>query len=314
MTNELQGFDSPRPTLRPTSRPIARSVQATAAAFLLATLAACTAAPGPSPSPGSSGTPTTGPTPSPSAPTGFEHPTGARDIVLRFEESGGFVPIEFNATYAPSFTLYGDGTLVFKDPNATPPESNDTVVRAVPFMIVRLDEASIQALLEQALGPGGLAIATGPYDGGMVADIPTSTSTLSVGGKTEQVSVTGLSPDMHPQNAAIVKQLAAFAEMLRTFGDKIAGEQPYIPAAYRGVLIEVDQPFGPVVAWPWTDITPDDFAGGENELFKTRAMTPAEVEALGIDGIAGGMTGVSVQSEGQVYTFSLRPLLPDEDK
>ena len=219
-----------------------------------------------------------------------------------------------NATYAPSFTLYGDGTLVFRDPNAMAPESNDSISRAVPLMVAKLDEESIQALLDQALGAGGLALATGPYDGGMVTDIPTSTFTITVDGKTKQVSVTGMSPDMHPQNAAIVGQLTSLAELLATFGDQIATEQPYIPSAYRGVLIEVEQPFGPVKDWPWSDLTPADFESGENEFFKTRALTAAEVDALGIEGISGGMIGTAVQFEGQVYTLSLRPLLPDEDK
>ncbi len=310
MTDEQRGLASPRPTSGRAARPL----RATAAALLIATLAGCSTAAAPSQAPSASGDPTSGPagSPSPSAPTDVGHPTGAKDVLLRFEESGGFVPIEVNATYAPSFTLYGDGTLVFKDPYAVPPESNDSIARAVPFSIAKLDEASVQALLEQALGLGGLGIATGPYDGGMLTDIPTSTFTISVDGKVKQVSVTGLSPDSHPQNAAIVTQLAAFAEVLRTFGDKIAGEQPYIPAGYRGVLIEVDQPFGPVVDWPWSDLTPADFKSGANEFFRTRAMTPAEVEGLGIQGITGGMTGVAVQFEGQVYTFSLRPLLPDE--
>ena len=287
-------------------------IKTSAAALLLASLAACSAAPAPSASPGSTTTPSTAPTASPTAPTGLEHPTGATDIVLRFSESGGFVPIEFNATYAPTFNLYGDGTLVFKDPMAVPPESNDNVNRAIPFQVVKLDEATVQALLEEALGPGGLAVATGPYDGGMVADIPTSTFTIVIGGKTKQVSVTGMSPEMHPQNVAIVTQLSKFAETIRTFGDKIAGEQPYLPPAYRAILIKVDQPFGPVVQWPWTDLTPDDFKGGANEVFQTRAMTPAEVDVLGIKGITGGMIGVAVQYKNQVYTLSLRPLLPDE--
>ena len=236
------------------------------------------------------------------------------DILLRYEESGGFVPLEWNATYAPSFTLYSDGTLVFKDPYAVPPESNDNISRAVPFMVAQLDQESIQALLEQALGQGGLAVATGPYDGGMVADIPTTTFTISVDGQTKQVSVTGLSPEMHPQNAAIVQQLATFAELLRGFGDQISTEVPYVPAGYRGVLIEVEQPAGPVKDWPWANITPDDFASGQNEFFKTRTMTPAEVDELRVEGITGGMIGTAVQFEGKVYTFSLRPLLPDEDK
>ena len=304
----LPGFDSPQPSTLGRAR---RTFKASAAAFLVAGLAACSAAPAPSTSPGPTQPPTTGPTPSASAATGLVHATGAKDILLRFEESGGFVPIEFNATYAPSFTLYGDGTVVFKDPYAVAPESNDHVNRAVPFMVAKLDEASIQALLEDALGPGGLAVAKGPYTCNCM-DIPTSTFTIAVGGQTKQVSVTGLSPEVHSQDIQMVTTLSKFAEKLRTFADVIGNEQPYTPTGYRGILIEVDQPFGPVVDWPWTDLTPADFKSGENEFFKTRSMTPAEVDALGIARITGGMTGVAVQSEGQVYTFSLRPLLPDE--
>jgi hypothetical protein len=310
MTTKLPGFGSPRPS---TSRRPPRALQLSAATVLIATLAACSGAAAPSATPGATGTPTLGPSPSPTAPVGLEHPTGAKDIVLRFEESGGFVPIEYNATYAPSFTLYGDGTLVFKDPYAVPSETNDNVVRAVPFMIAKLDEASVQALLQEALGQGGLAIARGPYMCNC-ADIPTSTFTITSGGTTKQVSVTGLSPDVHDQNKPIVTALAAFAERLRGFADVIGNEQPYVPASYRGILIEVEQPAGPVVAWPWPELAPADFAGGENELFKTREMTPAEVEALGIKDVTGGLIGVSVGSEGKVYTFSLRPLLPDEVK
>ncbi|HET9851135.1 MAG TPA: hypothetical protein VFP56_01360 [Candidatus Limnocylindrales bacterium] len=310
MTNMLPGLDSPRPSA---SRRPTRALPATAGALLIATLAACSAAATPSATPGATSGPTTGPSPSPTARTGLEHPTGAQDVVLRFEESGGFVPIEYNATYAPSFTLYGDGTLVFKDPYAPAPETNDNVVHAVPFMVAKLDEASIQALLEEALGAGGLAIAQGPYTCNC-ADIPTSTFSIAIGGKTKQVSVMGMSPDVHDQDKQIVAALAAFAEKLRTFADVLGNEQPYLPAGYRGILIEVEQPAGPVVAWPWPDLTPADFTSGENEFFKTRDMTPAEVESLGIKDVTGGVIGVSVGAEGKVYTFSLRPLLPDEIK
>lgn len=311
MTNATPGFDSPRPsTVARASLP----TRAAAAALLIASLAACSAGPGPSATPGPSDGPTTGPSPTPVGPTGgLEHPTGAKDVLLRFEESGGFVPIEFSATYAPSFTLYGDGTVVFRDPYALPPETGTNVRLAVPFQTVKLDEAGIQALLEQALNQGGLAIAAGPYLCNC-ADIPTATFTISVGGKTKQVSVAGLSPDMHQQNQQMVAQIAAFAEVLRTFGDKVGNEAPYVPTAYRGVLLDIDQPLGPVVAWPWGDLAPADFASGENEFFKTATLTGAQVEALGIDGVEGGMTGVTVQSEGKLYSLSVRPLLPDEGK
>jgi hypothetical protein len=283
--------------------------------MLLAGLAACSPAAGPSATPGGSQNPSSTPTPNPTATPqlGYQHATGARDVLFRFEQSGFFMPVEFTATYAPSFTLYGDGTVVFKDPNAMPPESTDNVMRSTPFLVAKLDEASIQAFLDQALGQGALAIATGPYMCNC-ADLPSSVFTINVGGQSKTVSVTGLTPDMHSTDQQLIAAIGAFAEKLDGFADSIGNEQPYVPTAYRGILNEVDQPFGPVVEWPWKGVTPADFKSGDNEFLKTRTMTPDEVEALGIEGIAGGMTGVSVSSDGKVYTFSLRPLLPDETK
>ena len=257
--------------------------------------------------------PTSGPSPSPTAAAdGLQHPTGATDVVFRVEESGGFVPIEHNATSAPWFTLYGDGTVVFRDPYAIAPEPVGNVSRSVPFLTVKLDESGIQALLQEALGPGGLAIAQGPYHG-MSADIPTTTFTMNVGGQTTDVAVTALSPDSHPpQDALIVGQISRFAEKLRGFANDIGGEQPYVAQGYRGVLIPVEQPFGPVVAWPWPDLAPDDFKSGDNEFFLTRTMTADEVATLGIPDVGGGLLGVALQKDGKLYTFSLRPLLPEE--
>ena len=313
MTDLLPASGTPRPAPRG---------RAAATALLLTLVAgACSPAPAPSATPGSTGSPTgspttgptSGPSPSPTAAAdGLQHPTGATDVVFRVEESGGFVPIEHNATSAPWFTLYGDGTVVFRDPYAIAPEPVGNVSRSVPFLTVKLDESGIQALLQEALGPGGLAIAQGPYHG-MSADIPTTTFTMNVGGQTTDVAVTALSPDSHPpQDALIVGQISRFAEKLRGFANDIGGEQPYVAQGYRGVLIPVEQPFGSVVAWPWPDLAPDDFKSGDNEFFLTRTMTADEVATLGIPDVGGGLLGVALQKDGKLYTFSLRPLLPEE--
>ena len=226
------------------------------------------------------------------------------------ETSGGMM-VEANAVATPSFTLYGDGTVVFRDPTAAPPEPVGGVRREVPFSTVRLGEEGIQALLREALGPGGLAIATGPYLG-MGADIPTTTFTIAAEGDTKQVMISGFLPDLHPQDAQVVAALGHLAETLDGFSGDIAGEDAYEPTAYRGVLIGLDQPIGPVVEWPWADVSPSDFAGGEQDLFKTHTLTAAQVAELGIDGVAGGLSGLVLEFEDKVYSFALRPLLPDE--
>jgi hypothetical protein len=288
-------------------------IRTAAAALLLTTVAACGTA-APSAFPAGSGRPTASPPatalPSPTS-AGFHHATGAKDIVLRFEEGGGFVPVEFMATFAPSFTLYGDGTVVFRDPTAVPPASADGVLRSNPFKTVRLDEDAIQAVLNEALGPGALAVAKGPYVG-HAADVPIATFTISIGGETKQVNVTGLSPDMHDQDKPVIAALAGLAQKLDKFGTSTGGSRPYEPTAYRGVLVGVDRPFGPVFDWPWADLTAADFTTGGNSPLRIHTMSPVQVRALGIKDLAGGVSGVTLKSNGKVYSFSLRPLLPDE--
>jgi hypothetical protein len=307
MTNDLR-FASARPARRSTSL----LTRATAAGLVLAFAAGCTTTASPSSTPGSSGNPGTPPPSSTPVPDPSGNPTGATDILLRMETSGGMM-LEANATAAPTFTLYGDGTVIFRDPNAQPPEPIGGVRREVPYQIVRLGPEGIQALILDALGPGGLAIATGPYQG-MGADIPTTTFTVAADGQTKQVSISGFLPDLHPQDAVIVAALGQLSERLGAFGSSIAGEEPYTPAAYRGLLLPVDEPFGPVVDWPWADIAPADFAGGENDLFKTRTMTPDEIGEIGIPGVGGGFSGLIFKSGDELYSFMLRPLLPDETK
>lgn len=284
------------------------------AALALILVAACGSTTGPSPSPsgppiGTPG-PTTAPTSTPVA-DGVSHPTGAADVVLRMESGGGFVPIDFLATNAPSFTLYGDGTVVFRDPT-TGPLPGGNVTRLAPFQTIRLDEEGIQALLADAIGPGGLGFATGPYIG-QGADLPTTTFTVNADGQTKEVSAMALVPDMHPQDVAVITALAGLAQRLEGFAAAVAGEQVYVPAAYRGILMPTDQPVGPVVDWPWPAIDPAEFVSADNEFLKLRTLSGTDVAALGIAAAEGGLQGLTLKaSDGKLYSFSLRPLLPDE--
>jgi hypothetical protein len=44
-------------------------------------------------------------------------------------------------------------------------------------------------------------------------------------------------------------------------------------------------------------------------------MTPAEIDALGVTDYQGGFQGAILTGpDGKTYTFSLRPLLPDESE
>jgi hypothetical protein len=294
-----------RPFLRASLRAIV------IAAIAISVLAACS--PSISPPPGSS------PLPTPTGATGaIEHATGATDLILRYESGGGFIAPGFLVTEAPQFSLYGDGTAIFRDDAAIQPDPVGNVTRKPPFMAIRLTEEQIQALLAFAVGPGGLGIARAQYEL-PIADAPTTTFTIIAGGTRKTVSVNGLGIDVDiTQNpdGPVLTELANLRARLAGFGSAVGGEQAWAPDRYRGIL-STDS-FNPPVAWPWKDITPNDFvqaAGQDASPFPIRTMAPAEVAVLGVPGLEGGATGFSFTSPfpaGVLYSFSLRPLLPDE--
>jgi hypothetical protein len=293
----------------------ARLPRAAASAILLAALAACSPAAAPTGTPGSTAGPSSAPgaSPSPTAIAGIQHPTGATDVVLRLESGGGFVMAGAQATDTPLFTLYGDGRVVWRDVHAPVPDAIGSITPLAGLRTVRLTESAVQSLLEDAIGRGGLGNAAESYLG-QGADMPTTTFTLNVNGTTRTVSATPLSPDMHPNAGPIIAALAGLAERLQGFGAIAGASELYVPTAYRGVLMAQDQALNPPVDWPWTTIAPTDFKGNGNDFLRLHTLTPDDVAKLGVKGVEGGFMGLTLQSGRMLYSFSLRPLLPEETK
>ena len=133
---------------------------------VLAIVAAACSSAGGAASPPASGAPSSEPSPAPSSSPdvdAIEHPTGATDVVLRYEEGGGFMMASYAATMVPHFTLYGDGTIVFRDPTIEAPPMVGSVGKTNPMRIATLTETQVQDLLRLALGEGGLAVARPEY-------------------------------------------------------------------------------------------------------------------------------------------------------
>jgi hypothetical protein len=246
------------------------------------------------------------------------HPTSAKELILRYEQSGGFVPRGFLATEGPTFSLYGDGTAIFRNPrdaNPVPDSSAGPLIRGVPYQIAHLSEAQVQAVLAFALDPGGLRTADVHYER-PIADAPTTVFTIDAGGITKAVSVNGLGIDAASgRDAQILAKLTGLATKLQGYASEVSDEQPWSPDRYRGLLGE--DSFNKPISWPWPTISPADFVqttASTTLQFPMRTMTPAEVARLGITGVEGGLQGVSLKapSGGKVYSFRLRPLLPDE--
>ena len=250
------------------------------------------------------------------------HPTGADEIVLRYEDIGGFTPPEWQAARLPYFTLYGDGRVVFQQTTAEVPPREDNVFVGPPLRTALLSEDQVQELLEYALTDGGLAIAKTDYQNPMIADVPTAVFTVNAANDSKTVSVVGLGMENQPgPDTVVLKQLAALGERLRDFdqGGTLPSE-PYLAPAYRGVIFEQQGIQGVQVRdWPWVDIQPSDFAfpADPNALrMGTRTLTPEEAAAVGVQGFENGiMSGVYLRaSDGTVYSLVIRPLLPDETK
>jgi hypothetical protein len=293
-------------------RPRTRRGVSLAAILLAMTIGACSASSTASP-PSGSASPSGEPT---RDGTVIDHAGGATDVVFRFEEGGGFVPMGFFATQAPQFTLYGNGTIIFRDSSLPPPpQPNPNIASLVPFQTVRFDEDQVQAFLRFALADSGLGVARASYSPGNVADAPTAVFTVKAGGLDKTVSVEALGFDSSQSpDAPILRAMAGLGDRVRAFASAVDGEATWPPTRWRGVL--TSGPSSAPVAWPWTDLTPADFvqrAGPDAPQFPIRTLTSVQVAALGLSGIDGGFSGLSLTGpDGKAYTFALRPLLPDE--
>ena len=254
---------------------------------------------------------------------GVAHPTGTDDVILQMEEGGGFVPIEFLAGQAPTFTLYGDGRIVFQPKVETFPEPGpDGIIHGVPWRTAQLDPTQVDDLLEQALGPGGLGAARENYGNDMVADAGSTYFRIDAGGVKKEVAIYALGmegPEVPDQQAR--KAFLGLAEQLRDFdrGGAI-GTEAYVPRNYRAVLVEREGDpgaGGPVIDWPWPNLSIADFPSNVNgvgaEQFPHRDMSADEAAELNVGDIAGGIQNVVVKGpDSKVYSLILRPLLPHE--
>lgn len=259
------------------------------------------------------------PTPSEPAPTAaptpfIEHPTGATDVVLRMQRTGGFLWPGTAVDLAPTFTLYGDGTVVYTDDEAMGGNDPRRGLR-----VARMSEEQIAALVTAALGPGGLAQAAAFYDDVPLADATTIEFTVNAAGVSKTVRVYALEEgldDPGPETAHRQRFLQLF-ELLTAFEHEVARGNatavgPYEPEAYRVTLLPDE--FGELQVtgdWPWDDLEPADFETDQGP-FPVATVDHEQIDAL-VQVAAGDMGDpVVLGPDGALYMIRFRPLLPDE--
>jgi hypothetical protein len=229
----------------------------------------------------------------------------------------------------PHFSLFGDGTVIYRPVSEPFPEVRPgDPIRFRQLRVAKMTEDQVQALLRDALGDGGLAVAKPRYENPQVADAPTAVFSIDAGGSRRLVSAyaLGIGP-ADPANPGpddeILSAMAAFAERLRTFDQEVAKGNAtdlgrYSPTAFRASLLEDGFAQGPARPWPWPTFGPDGFApfeDGNGFGFPSRVLSGLEVSLLGVDDPAGGVSGIVLAGpDGKTYSLGLRPLLPDEQR
>lgn len=256
---------------------------------------------------------------SPSVPTddAVNHPSDPTTVVLREEAVGGLRTPDSIAADVPAFSLYGDRTLIVRDPESPPP--GGAAEQALPPLLeTTASEELVQELLRFALGPGGLRDARNEYAYPRIADASTTVFTIRADGVEKTVAVEALGVadpgGPNPDERSAFRQLAARIAEIRAqvaAGD-IGDVVPYDPPVYRVTLLgwEGGQD---LVEWPWPDLTVDDF----EPTGSLPGQRSADLERARVAELAsvptGGVTGIrTVAPDGSQWTVAIRPLLPDE--
>ncbi len=258
-----------------------------------------------------------------SEPTGtpiieIEHATGHKDVVLRFDSDPDLSISDLGGEqFQPGaeFTLYGDGTAIFRNELAQPPPAEGPIIRARPFTIAHLDEDQIQSLLRFAIGEGGLGDACERYETRDIDGFASGVFAVRTGGLVKRVEGVSASP------------LGPLADRLRNFdrgssiptnlwdSDRSWGSlldaAPYI----EGGLLPDPQDAG-TVPWPWPGIVPADFVTPVDPGWEAprRVMSADEAAVLGLSDNGGVVQRIYLVGPDNktIYSFSLWPMLPDE--
>ena len=295
---------------------LGRTAPLAALALLAASLAGACAAgvPAVPPSAAAAGSPAVtapvAPTTPPSLPAdAIAHPTGPNDVVLRAGTRGGFVRLQTVMSRVPAFTLYGDGRALVLPPDDEAGGGADDV--ELPMLReTQLSEDEVQALLQYALLEGRLGTARDEYPGNM--DASSTVFDLHADGTDRSIVVTGLTDDPAPgPDAAAMRAFADLVAKLRA----IPTDADYASDRTIAFIAETEGAQGPVEAWPWTDLSPADFAQPADDAaipFPSHILDAGQVEAAAP--LSGGEPAlVSVEGpDGRTYSLHLRPALPDE--
>ena len=254
--------------------------------------------------------------------TGIAHPSGADEVVLRVAYEGGFVPYEYILSSVPSWSLFGDGTLIVQGP-----QIEIYPGPALPNLVaIPISEEGVQAILGAARD-AGLMDRDATYDNDCIADAATTVFTTNADGETSVVSAYALDvgeplgtcggEDDRDARAALAEFQAMLGDLQSWLpADSVGAEEPYDPTEMRVYVLpyqgDAELPQN-AIAWP-LDVPLDGFGEpAANARTDTRCgvVSGSEFETL----FAAAQNANQLTpwtSGGTEYGLIFRPLLPDE--
>jgi hypothetical protein len=246
------------------------------------------------------------------------HPTARARVVVRVSSGGGFVAPQTNLRALPSFTLYGDGTVIV--PGAIPQIYPGPAIQ--PLVMLRLDERQVQALLERARRAGllaGGAIDYGNMGAVGVSDAPTTTLIVNANGRrvTRQAYALGMGSGAGRLSAKQVRARQALARFIATLPSGASGGR-YVPPA---LAVYAARSQGPAqhgagkVVWPLAS----DLATAGKPAANGLAYRCITVKGSDAKSLLARLRAANEQSQwvmrghpDRAYQVIARPLLPDE--
>ena len=182
----------------------------------------------------------------PPAADGYQHPTGADDVVVEYAEVGGFVPREFAFQQTPNVLVSGDGRVF--GPGAQIAIYPGPLLPAVQVQSVT--EEGIQAILAAA-DDAGLLQEIEYEQPTNIADASTARVTINVNGQTyvHEAYALGLAnpgeigEETTPERQALSEFIAQLNDLAGLVGAAELGEQEIFEPSEFGIeALVVDDP------------------------------------------------------------------------
>ena len=251
----------------------------------------------------------------------IQHPTGPNGVVLRISLDGGFIGPQVLFARIPELTLTGDGSLIFP--------GVETAIypgQALPAISVRqVSEEGVQAIVRAAIDAG--LDADGSYMTMGVSDMPTTTFTLAVNGRTYRTQVYALDATdgertdaMRPAESEARRRLASFVTQLGRVDQwlpagSLGAERPFEGSAARlliGPYASQEQLPQHAKAWPLAaslSTFGDRYAMGSG----LRCGTVTGDDWTALQALAEQANQLTSWTDGgERYSIVFRPLVPGD--